>query len=78
MPVDPQIQALLDRGTGVPATRHGCRWPKRGGKYEARDCPHGAARPVSAMIAERSTRTGRAAPSGFAFTRPLAAGRSLS
>jgi hypothetical protein len=22
MPVDPQIQALLDKGTGVPATRH--------------------------------------------------------
>src|SRR5258708_39147813 len=35
MPVDPQIQALLDRGTGVPAT-HTLAVPVARAQYEAR------------------------------------------
>jgi hypothetical protein len=35
MPVDPQIQALLDRGTGVPAT-HTLSVPVARVQYEAR------------------------------------------
>src|SRR3984957_14408728 len=35
MPVDPQIQALLDKGTGVPAT-HTLSVPEARAQYEAR------------------------------------------
>ena len=42
MPVDPQIQALLDQGTGVPAT-HTLPVAEARGQYEARIAAHGAA-----------------------------------
>lgn len=52
MPVDPQIQALLDRGTGVPAT-HTLPVAEARRQYEARIALMAPSAPV-AKIAERS------------------------
>lgn len=52
MPVDPQIQALLDRGTGVPAT-HTLSVAEARRQYEARIALMAPPAPV-ATIAERS------------------------
>ena len=52
MPVDPQIQALLDKGTGVPAT-HLLSVPDARAQYEARVSIMAPAAPVGA-VTERS------------------------
>ena len=52
MPVDPQIQALLDRGTGVPAT-HTLPVDEARRQYEARIALMAAA-PEMASVVERS------------------------
>jgi acetyl esterase len=52
MPVDPQIQALLDKGTGVPAT-HTLSVPVARAQYEARVAIMAPPAPV-ATVAERT------------------------
>ena len=52
MPVDPQIQALLDRGTGVPAT-HTLPVAEARRQYEARIALMAPA-PEMASVVERS------------------------
>ena len=73
MPVDPQIQALLDKGTGVPAT-HTLPVDAARRQYEARIAV--MAPPAEVAKVASAASTGRAGRCSCASTRRTASGRS--
>ena len=75
MPVDPQIQALLDQGTGVPAT-HTLPVAEARRLYEARIAV--MAPPAKVAKVDQRASTGRVGRSRCASTRRRAAGRFRS